>query len=119
GQRILAAGFDQVARICDANTGDLQVELRGHTSVIDSVAFSPDGERILTCSSDGTARIWDTRTGHPLLELAGYVGALENVRSTTPGNLQPGLARLRRTLSGKTSAVFSPDGKQILMGGAD
>ena len=32
--------------------------LKGHTSSVSSVAFSPDGKRIVTGSSDTTARVW-------------------------------------------------------------
>ena len=40
--------------------------LYGHTSPVQSVAFSPDGTRIVTGSHDRTAKVWDARTGTPL-----------------------------------------------------
>jgi WD40 repeat protein len=33
-------------------------DLRGHTSTVNSAAFSPDGRRIVTASGDHTARVW-------------------------------------------------------------
>jgi WD domain, G-beta repeat len=39
--------------------------LSGHTGVVTSAVFAPDGGRILTASDDGTARLWD-RDGKPL-----------------------------------------------------
>ena len=33
--------------------------LKGHTEVIDCVAFSPDGQRIATGSRDRTVKIWE------------------------------------------------------------
>ena len=36
--------------------------LKGHTNVILSLAFSPDGQRILSGSADDTARLWDLST---------------------------------------------------------
>ncbi|TDC78905.1 hypothetical protein E1283_03895 [Streptomyces hainanensis] len=36
----------------------LVVELTGHTDVIDSVAFTPDGGTLVTASRDGTVRLW-------------------------------------------------------------
>ncbi len=36
--------------------------LRGHSSRIESVAFSPDGQRIVTGSGDMTAKVWEAAT---------------------------------------------------------
>lgn len=33
--------------------------LKGHTTHVNSVAFSPDGKRIVSGASDGTVRIWE------------------------------------------------------------
>jgi hypothetical protein len=45
--------------------GELR-ELKGHTDILNSVSWSPDGSRIATASSDNTARVWDARTGAEL-----------------------------------------------------
>lgn len=37
--------------------------LNGHTNIITSASFSPDGTRIVTASWDNTIRIWDAATG--------------------------------------------------------
>jgi len=42
------------------------VELKGHTDMVMSVAFSPDGKKIVTGSVDKTVRIWDVATGKEL-----------------------------------------------------
>jgi WD40 repeat protein len=48
-----------MARIWDAATAREIAVLRGHTSVVQSAAFSRDSLRIITTSWDKTARIWD------------------------------------------------------------
>jgi len=70
------------------------IDLTGHTSYVQSVAFSPDGKKIVTTSMDETARIWDAQSGEELKQLR-YYG---------PGGI--------RTVA--DSAVFSPDGKKIV-----
>ena len=37
--------------------------LRGHSSVVHSVAYSPDGKHIVSGSDDKTVKIWDSSTG--------------------------------------------------------
>ncbi|MBK6432769.1 MAG: hypothetical protein IPF85_18935, partial [Anaerolineae bacterium] len=68
--------------------------LEGHTDIVRSAAYSPDGTRIVSASDDQSVRIWDGETG-----------------------------ALLRTLEGHTdrvlSAAYSPDGKRIVSASAD
>ena len=42
----------------DANTGECLKTLKGHSEIVYSVAYSPDGKRIISGSADETVKIW-------------------------------------------------------------
>ena len=42
----------------DVVTGKEVRRITEHTTIVRSVAFSPDGKYILTANDDGTARLW-------------------------------------------------------------
>lgn len=46
--------------------------LEGHTDVVQSARYSPDGDTIVTGSNDNTAKIWDARTGKEIATLSGH-----------------------------------------------
>ena len=54
----------------------LKMVFNGHTDLIDSVCFSPDGSRLATGSYDRTVKIWNAETGQESLTLKGHTGAL-------------------------------------------
>jgi WD40 repeat protein len=58
-----------VAHIWDGVTGTESALLRGHTSFVQSVAFSADSSQLVTASWDNTARIWDAATGNQIAAL--------------------------------------------------
>lgn len=43
--------------------GDELATLEGHTNVVTSVKYTPDGNSLLSGSWDGTVRLWQSRTG--------------------------------------------------------
>jgi WD40 repeat protein len=80
--------------VWNAQTGDEMLSLKGHTSSVRSVAFSPNGQRLVSGSDDKTVKMWDAQTGREILTLKGHTDSVMSV-------------------------AFSPDGKRLLSGSAD
>src|SRR5262249_35025557 len=70
------------------------ITLKGHTGVVLSVAFSPDGKRLVSGSEDQTVKVWDAHTGQQPLTLKGHTSWVNSV-------------------------AFSPDGTRIASGSWD
>ncbi|KAM0130858.1 hypothetical protein ACHAO1_007639 [Botrytis cinerea] len=131
---VVSGSGDNTVRLWDTATGlQIQPTLKGHTSSIISVAFSPDGKQIVSGSEDNTIRLWDTTTGlqiQPTLE--GHTSPVNSVAFSPDGkqvvsesydntirlwDTTTGL-QIQPTLEGHTnsvtSVVFSPDGKKVV-----
>jgi hypothetical protein len=104
--------------------------LKGHTSCVQSLVFSPDGKRLATASWDSTAKLWDAETGRELLTLNGHTGEVLSVAFSPDGKRlatasndntvklwDAETGREIVTLRGRTAwvvtVVFSPDGKRL------
>ncbi|PBP25822.1 WD repeat-containing protein 5B [Diplocarpon rosae] len=61
--KMVSGGGDNTARIWDCDTGTPVHTLKGHTSWVLVVSWSPDDSRIVTGSMDNTVRMWDPETG--------------------------------------------------------
>ena len=57
---------DNTARIWDCDTGTPIHTLKGHTSWVLAVSFSPDGNILATGSMDNAVRLWNVKTGEAL-----------------------------------------------------
>ena len=81
-------------KIWDVNTGNVIATYPGHTSMVGSVNFSPNGQQIASASNDGTVRVWNVATGQP-------IGSFAKPQSLS------------------TSIAWSPDGTKLAYGGND
>jgi WD40 repeat protein len=96
GTILAAAGGntnDFAVHLWNVASGESFGTLEGHTAIVWSVAFSPDGELLVSVSSDKTAKIWDWRSGKLIQSL------------DFPGEA--------------VSVSFSPDGQTLAVGGVD
>ncbi|KAG6328967.1 hypothetical protein ID866_10121 [Astraeus odoratus] len=88
-------GMAKVAIGYMENWPHVQMQLKGHTDWVNSIAFCPSGKRIASGSADMTVRIWNVDSG----------------------------AQIGSPLQGHTSRVrsvaFSPDGTRIVSGSDD
>ncbi len=132
-KRILTFGGDNTARVCDATTGALQLELKD----VKCAAFNPDGTQIATTSwagGSGFVKLSDARTGKTLLEWRAdksndtrvafspdgsrilTVGRAVKVWETQTGKL---LLDAKATIGPFASLASSPDSKRIVVGRKD
>jgi WD40 repeat protein/serine/threonine protein kinase len=126
-------------KVWDLSTGKEAFTLRGHTSDIYRLAFTPDGRRLASASADGTVRIWDTDAGREVVTLRCHTSSHDPRLALSPDgrrlatasgipNLpdQPGEVRLWDLLTGRevltlvghkarvSSLTFSPDGRRLV-----
>src|SRR5262249_41714459 len=97
GSGLISAGQDRILKRWRRDApGPVRV-FAGHTGVVQCAAFSPDGKRFVSCGTwpegDKTIRVWDVAGGNEVLKI------------NAPSQV--------------AAAIFSPDGRFILAGGAD
>jgi WD40 repeat protein len=107
--------------------GNLVRVFAGHTDILQTCAFSPDGQTVLSASADGTARLWKI-SGEPIATLIADAGAVSYATFSSRGewivtahegncariwNRTGGLVCVLETPSSATWATFSPDDQLV------
>ncbi|MFY0575142.1 hypothetical protein ACN28S_12890 [Cystobacter fuscus] len=135
GAYVLTAADDGTARLWRADGTGTPITFFGHTQTVKIVAFSPDGTKVLTASDDGTVRIWrihgdppppffdvDTNSwpaATPSPDGSLIVIATNNTAEIWRIEDKKRLAVLPDHQALVNSAVFSPDGTQLLTASED
>ncbi|WHT16157.1 trypsin-like peptidase domain-containing protein [Crossiella sp. CA-258035] len=137
GTLVTSGGTDsKTVRLWDVRTHRQLATFNGHTGLVGSAVFSPDGNTLATGSWDASVRLWDVRTHQQAATLTGHTDSVQSVAfspdSTTLASSGRDAAvrlwdvRTREqvaTLTGHTGIVwsvkFSPDGQSLATAGED
>jgi WD40 repeat protein/serine/threonine protein kinase len=68
GARVAWGKTDATVWVGEAERGDLDLALRGHTATVVGLAFVPDGSKVVTAGSEGALKFWDVTASGPVGE---------------------------------------------------
>ncbi len=134
GERVVFSDDDTV-RIWNPKTGIFR-KFEGHSGVVTSASFSPDGKFLVSSSGDKTLRIWNVQTGKTVHTLRGHTDWVTSAAFSPDGNRivsssSDKTIRIWNARTGDrlltikshnekvTSASFSPDGKWVITSSLD
>jgi hypothetical protein len=77
--RNLAVGVGSKIRLLNADTLAEEKVFSGHSDLVRSLAWSPDGLRLASAGDDSSVVIWDVNTGAPINSLLGHAASVHSV----------------------------------------
>jgi len=85
---MMATASGKKIRLWDVSTRSLLAALEGHTDIVKSLAFSPDGTLLVSGGADRPAILWDVATRKKIATLNGKMETIWNVSLAFSGNGQ-------------------------------
>jgi WD40 repeat protein len=138
GKTLLSGGvWDSAVHFWDIRTGKERRRLAGHSSLVTSLGFSPDGKTVITASRNKTIRVWEAATGKEQRSFLGKHHGFDPVafspdrKTVAVGGWQDATVRLwdagagreLRSLGkhakGVRAVAFTTDSKLLASGGED
>src|SRR5580704_2313232 len=127
---------DDLSFFGSAHDCSFRLALAGHTGLVSSAVFSPDGASVVTSSWDGTARVWNAHTGAVTATLSGHKFWVNSAAFSPDGGriVTASWDKTARVWDAKTGAVlatlaghsdrvngaaFSADGTRVITAGND
>lgn len=113
GSRLISCGDDMLVKVWDTDSGKLLQTLaghaertpQGHVTALYAVAVSRDGKYAASADRIGDVRVWELMSGKQVQNFQVPVLYTYDVRQR------------KRSIGGIRSLAFSPDGKQLAVGG--
>ena len=89
GRFIATASADSTVKLWDPAAGRLVYTYRGHGTVVNAVAFAPDGDRLVTAAArpDSSLHVIERRSGRLLHRLAGHGSGVQDFAFLPDGRL--------------------------------
>jgi WD40 repeat protein len=132
-----SGGVDKTVKVWDVIKGEEVATLKGHSSLVCSVAFSPDGRFVVAGGSDPNIKVWEwaarcepmTLRGHDK-GIIGCVAFSPDGKRIVSSGQEDQMVKVWDATTGTElmtlkhadsaiSAVFSPDGRRIISGSHD
>lgn len=82
---LLATAHDTRSFIRSPDSLECLTTFEGHTYLVDSLAFSPDGRTVASGDGGGVVKLWDVAVGEELLTLEPHAGPVRSIEFSPDG----------------------------------